>query len=47
MPKYPFGDLDLYLEIESFSDNKSKMIFVPISIDIEHHDTDHKVAKGN
>ena len=47
MPKYPFGDLDLYLDLASFSGNKSKMIFVPTSIDIGHHDADHKVVKGN
>ena len=28
MPRYPFGDLDLFLDIASFSGNKSKMVFL-------------------
>lgn len=47
MPRYPFGDLDLFLDIASFSGNKSKMVFFPESIEIGHHDAHHKVVKGN
>ena len=47
MPKYPFGDLDLFLDIASFSGNKQKMVFYPESIEIGHHDAHHKVVKGN
>ena len=47
MPKYPFGNLDLFLDIASFSGNKSKMVFYPASIEIGHYDADHKVVKGN
>ena len=47
MPKYPFGDLDLFLDIASFSGNKKKMVFYPESIEIGHHDAHHKVVKGN
>ena len=47
MPKYPFGDLDLFLDIASFSGNKEKMVFYPKSIEIGHHDAHHKVVKGN
>ena len=47
MPMYPFGDLDLFLDIASFSGNKQKMVFYPESIEIGHHDAHHKVVKGN
>ena len=47
MPEYPFGNLDLFLEIASFSGNKQKMVFYPESIEIGHHDAHHKVVKGN
>ena len=47
MPKYPFGDLDLFLDIAAFSGNKQKMVFYPESIEIGHHDAHHKVVKGN
>lgn len=47
LPKYPFGTLDLYLDIASFSGNTQKMIFYPITIEIGHHDAHHKVVKGN
>ena len=47
MPKYPFGNLDLFLDIASFSGNKQKMVFYPESIEIGHHDAHHKVLKGN
>ena len=47
MPRYPFGNLDLFLDIASFSGNKEKMVFYPESIEIGHHDAHHKVLKGN
>ena len=47
MPKYPFGDLDLFLDIASFSGNKKKMVFYPESLELGHHDAHHKVVKGN
>ena len=47
MPNYPFGNLDLFLDIASFSGNKQKMVFYPESIEIGHHDAHHKVVKGN
>lgn len=47
MPKYPFGNLDLFIDIASFSGNKQKMVFYPESIEIGHHDAHHKVLKGN
>ena len=40
MPKYPFGDLDLFLDIASFSGNKQKMVFYPESI-IAHVHVNH------
>ena len=47
MPRYPFGDLDLFLDIASFSGNKDKMVFYPETIEIGHHDAHHKIVKGN
>ena len=47
MPRYPFGNLDLFLDIASFSGNKSKMVFYPDNIEIGHHDAHHKIVKGN
>ena len=47
MPRYPFGNLDLFLDIASFSGNKSKMVFYPDGIEIGHHDAHHKIVKGN
>ena len=47
MPRYPFGNLDLFLDIASFSGNKSKMVFYPAGIEIGHHDAHHKIVKGN
>jgi len=47
MPRYPFGDLDLFLDIASYSGNKDKMVFYPESVQIGHHDAHHKIVKGN
>ena len=47
MPNYPFGNLDLFLDIASFSGSKQKMVFYPESIEVGHHDAHHKVVKGN
>ena len=49
MPTFPFGNLDLFLDIASFSGSTKKMIFQPASLEIGHHDVDahsHKVIKG-
>ncbi len=50
MPSYPFGVLDLYMEISSYSGSISKMILVPEKIEIGHRDSEgngHVVVKGN
>ena len=47
MPSYPFGELDLYLEIAAFSGNTRLMQFVPQQILIGHKDAHHEVVKGN
>ena len=49
MPTFPFGNLDLFLDIASFSGSTKKMVFQPESLEIGHHDVDahsHKVIKG-
>ena len=50
MPSFPFGELDLYMEISSYSGNLKKMILVPDTMEIGHKDADghgHVVIKGN
>ena len=47
MPKYPFGTLDLFMDVASFSGNTKKMIFNPLSIEVGHHDVSRKILKGN
>ena len=47
MPKYPFGTLDLFMDVASFSGNTKKMIFNPVFIEVGHHDVSRKVLKGN
>ncbi|RCL46533.1 MAG: hypothetical protein DBW91_01995 [Candidatus Thioglobus sp.] len=47
MKAYPFGTLDLFLDIAAYSGNTNKMIFKPMDVLIGHHDTDHRVIKGN
>ena len=50
MPKYPFGNLDLYMEISAYSGNIDQMLFKPGKIKIGHKDSDghgHVVIKGN
>ena len=49
MPTFPFGNLDLFLDIASFSGSTKKMLFQPASLEIGHHDADehsHEVIKG-
>ena len=50
MPRYPFGNLDLYMEISAYSGNIDQMLFKPGKIKIGHKDSDghgHVVIKGN
>ena len=50
MPRYPFGNLDLYVEISAYSGNIDQMLFKPGKIKIGHKDSDghgHVVIKGN
>ena len=47
MKGYPFGTLDLFMDIAAYSGNVSKMVFKPKEILIGHHDAHHRVIKGN
>ena len=41
MKGYPFGTLDLFMDIAAYSGNVSKMKFKPKEILIGHHDAHH------
>ena len=47
MKGYPFGTLDLFMDIAAYSGNVSKMMFKPVEVLIGHHDAHHRVIKGN
>ena len=47
MPRYPFGNLDLYMELAAFSGNEKVMRWKPKEILIGHKDAHHVVVKGN
>jgi len=47
MPRYPFGNLDLYMEIAAFSGNQNFMRWKPKEILIGHDDAHHVIVKGN
>ena len=47
MPLYPFGELDLFMEIAAFSGNEKKMRWVPKKVLIGHEDAHHIVVKGS
>ena len=47
MRRYPFGNLDLFLELAAFSGNINKMRWLPSEILIGHDDARHQVVKGN
>ena len=47
MRSYPFGDLDLFIELAAFSGNATKMQWVAEEIFIGHDDARHQVVKGN
>ena len=47
MKSYPFGNLDLFMDIAAYSGNESKMQWKPKEVLIGHHDVHHKVVKGN
>ena len=47
MKGYPFGTLDLFMDIAAYSGNVSKMMFNPKEVLIGHHDAHHRVIKGN
>ena len=47
MPRYPFGNLDLFMELAAFSGNESLMRWKPKEILVGHKDAHHVVVKGN
>ena len=47
MPRYPFGELDLFMEMAAFSGSQSLMRWKPVNIFIGHDDAHHVVVKGN
>lgn len=47
MPRYPFGNLDLFMELAAFSGNEDFMRWKPKEILIGHKDAHHVVVKGN
>ena len=47
MQRYPFGNLDLFIELAAFSGNINKMRWLPLGIFIGHDDARHQVVKGN
>ena len=47
MRSYPFGNLDLFIELAAFSGNATKMQWVAEEIFIGHDDALHQVVKGN
>ena len=47
MRRYPFGNLDLFIELAAFSGNINKMRWLPSEIFIGHDDAHHQVVKGN
>ena len=47
MPRYPFGELDLFMEMAAFSGSQSLMRWEPVEIFIGHDDAHHVVLKGN
>ena len=47
MPRYPFGELDLYMEMAAFSGSQHLMRWKPVKLFIGHDDAHHVVVKGN
>lgn len=47
MPTYPFGEVDLHLEIQSVNHPLPEFVFVPRKFELGHHGNPDAVAKGN
>lgn len=47
MPTYPFGEVDLLLEIQSVNHPLPEFVFVPRKFELGHHGNPDEVAKGN
>jgi len=47
IPSYPFGILDLHLEMKSSNHAIPDAVLHPRKFDIGHHDSEHTVVKGN
>jgi len=47
IPAYPFGDLDLHLELQSANHALPELDFKPRHFEFGHEDIDHSIVKGN
>mgnify|MGYP003783909929 CR=1 FL=1 len=47
MPTYPFGEVDLHLEIQSVNHALPELVFQPRKFEFGHHGTSNEVVKGN
>jgi hypothetical protein len=47
IPSYPFGDLDLHIELQSANHALPELTFVPRHFEFGHDDLAHTVVKGN
>ena len=47
MPTYPFGEVDLLLEIQSVNHPLPEFVFVPRKFELGHHGNPDEVTKGN
>ena len=47
IPAYPFGDLDLHLELQSANHALPELAFKPRHFEFGHEEFDHTVVKGN
>lgn len=47
MPTYPFGEIDLHLEIQSINHPLPEFVFVPRTFELGHHGNSDIVSRGN
>ena len=47
IPSYPFGDLDLHIELQSANHALPALTFMPRHFEFGHDDLEHTVVKGN
>ena len=47
MPTYPFGEIDLHLELQSVNHPLPELLLAPRKFELGHHGNSDEVAKGN